>query len=161
MAFLNAPLVDADDDPELEAAAVLRPPPLLVKLGYARPGECYRADKAIYGLRQSPKRWGDHRNRRLFAMKTKSGYVFRPSVAEQNLWRILWIGTGEHLEEGGVIDSQLYGFLLVYVDDLINLDDEMVGRRDSSCAENPMGDVQARVARSRLCALLGNGDRGV
>ena len=33
-AFLNAPLVD--DDPELEPAAVLRPPPLLVTLGYAR-----------------------------------------------------------------------------------------------------------------------------
>lgn len=121
VAFLNAPLVDEDDDPELEAAVVLRPPPLLVKLGYARPGECYRAEKAIYGLRQSPKRWGDHRNRRLFAMRTQSGYVFRPSVAEQNLWRILWVGREDQSEETDEIDSLLYGFLLVYVDDLLIL----------------------------------------
>ena len=100
VAFLNAPLVDEFADGEDPAAVLLRPPPLLVRLGFARPGEHYRADKAIYGLRQSPKRWGDHRDRRLLTMKTESGYVFRPSEAEPNLWRIVWIDELCEDEEG-------------------------------------------------------------
>ena len=38
--------------------------------------------EAIYGLRQSPKRWGDHRDRKLREMVRKSGYFFRQSIAE-------------------------------------------------------------------------------
>ena len=60
VAFLNAPLIDEEDRDDDGTMVVLKPPPLIVRLGYASPGQRYRADQAIYGLRQSPKRWGDH-----------------------------------------------------------------------------------------------------
>ena len=47
VAFLNAPLVDDLAGEEGPAAVILRPPPLLVHLGFARPGEHYRAERAI------------------------------------------------------------------------------------------------------------------
>ena len=120
VAFLNAPLVD-DTLEEEETVVVLRPPPLLVKLGYALPGEHYRAVKAIYGLRQSPKRWGDHRDRRMRQMRTVSGYVMRQSDSEPNLWKILWIREDEDLGLEDELTSSLYGLIIVYVDDLLIL----------------------------------------
>ena len=120
VAFLNAPLVDSTLEEE-ETIVVLRPPPLLVKLGYALPGEHYRAVKAIYGLRQSPKRWGDHRDRRMRQMRTVSGYVMRQSDAEPNLWKILWIREDEDLGLEDELTSRLYGLIIVYVDDLLIL----------------------------------------
>ena len=121
VAFLNAPLVDEQGEEEDPAAVILRPPPLLVRLGFARPGEHYKAEKAIYGLRQSPKRWGDHRDRRLLTMRTVSGYVMRPSEAEPNLWRIIWMDVNSTDEEGQELLGPLKGFILIYVDDMLIL----------------------------------------
>ena len=120
VAFLNAPLVDSTLEEE-ETVVVLRPPPLLVKLGYALPAEHYRAIKAIYGLRQSPKRWGDHRDRRMRQMRTVSGYVMRQADSEPNLWKILWIREDEDLGLEDELTSSLYGLIIVYVDDLLIL----------------------------------------
>ena len=123
VAFLNAPL--ADDEDEM-VTVILRPPALLVKLGYAKPGEHYKADKAIYGLRQSPKRWSSYRDRKLMEMVTKDGFIFRPSVAEPNLWKILKTSKEESLSELEEINSELFGFLLVYVDDLMILSEDYI-----------------------------------
>ena len=54
-AFLNAPLYESE---LVDEAVVLKPPSLLLKLGFARPGEFYKAEKAIYGLRQNPEEVG-------------------------------------------------------------------------------------------------------
>ena len=114
--FLNAPLYETE---LVEEAVVLKPPSLLLKLGFARNGEYYRAEKAIYGLRQSPKRWGDFRDQRMQDMVTPSGYYFRQSVAEPNLWKILRMTTEK--EGRDEILGELHGFILVYVDDMLIL----------------------------------------
>lgn len=48
VAFLHAPLKD-DEDSDDDSVVVLKPPSLLVKLGYAQPGEHYKTVKAVYG----------------------------------------------------------------------------------------------------------------
>ena len=128
VAFLNAPLIDEEDPEEDGTMVVLKPPSLIVRLGYAGPGEYYRADKAIYGLRQSPKRWGDHRDRKLVAMRTPSGYVLRPSDAEPNLWRIIWVRSDEELSYEDELTSELYGLIVVYVDDMLMMSTEEILR---------------------------------
>ena len=125
VAFLHAPLKD-DKDSDDDSAVVLKPPSLLVKLGYAKPGEHYQAVKAVYGLRQAPRKWGRHRDKKLLQMKTPEGYVFRPSVAEPNLWRILKVPDGTDALEIEEFESELYGFLVVYVDDIMILSREQI-----------------------------------
>ena len=115
-AFLNAPLYESE---LVEEAVVLKPPSLLLKLGFARQGEFYKAVKAIYGLRQSPKRWGDFRDQRMHDVVSKSGYYFRQAVAEPNMWRILR-KTSETEEQDEAL-AELHGFILVYVDDMLIL----------------------------------------
>ena len=63
-AFLNAPLPGGEDGEggEDEIPVVIKPPPILVQLGYVQEGEWWMALKAMHGLRQSPKVWGDHRD---------------------------------------------------------------------------------------------------
>ena len=50
-AFLNADLHTEED--------AMRPPAVMIKMGWAQPGELRLIDKAMYGLRQSPRRWSD------------------------------------------------------------------------------------------------------
>jgi len=42
---------------------VLKPPTLLVKLGHADASEAWIAEKAMYGLRQSPRSWSIYRDK--------------------------------------------------------------------------------------------------
>ena len=115
-AFLNAPLYESEI---VDEAVVLKPPSLLLRLGFARQGEYYKAEKAIYGLRQSPKRWGDFRDQKMNDMVSPSGYYFRQSVSEPNMWRILR-KTAENGEQDEIL-GELHGLILVYVDDMLIL----------------------------------------
>ena len=72
-AFLNAPLPDGGED-SAETVVLIRPPPILVRLQYAQPGEWWLAKKAMYGLRQSPRVWGDFRDSVLREMAWKQGH---------------------------------------------------------------------------------------
>ena len=56
-AFLNAPLMSEEDGGEA-SVVILKPPNILVKLGYVQPNSYWKALMATYGLRQSPKTWG-------------------------------------------------------------------------------------------------------
>ena len=85
------------------------------KTGHVKHNEYYLAQKAMYGLRQSPRCWGLHRDGVLRKMTSEDKRYFVQSAAEPNLWAIL---RGEPLEEGNQ-EGQLEGFLLVYVDDLM------------------------------------------
>ena len=125
VAFLHASLKD-DEDLEDDSAVVLKPPSLLVKLGYAKPGEHYQAVKAVYGLRQAPRKWGRYRDRRLLQMQTPEGYVFRPSSAEPNLWKVLKVPLRLDCTEIEEFESDLYGFLVIYVDDILILSVERI-----------------------------------
>ena len=68
-AFLNADL------PLEQKRVVVRPPAVMVKYGLVDPNELWVAEKAIYGLRVSPKAWSDYRDDVLSKMEfpTKEG----------------------------------------------------------------------------------------
>ena len=61
-AFLNA------DIPEGKLV-IVQPPALWVKWGLVAPGVTWTLDKAVYGLRESPKWWGDERDKQLRNLK--------------------------------------------------------------------------------------------
>ena len=60
-AFLNAPL-------ELPYQVLIYPPNVCVLAGVCDPTEIWLVHKAIYGLRESPKAWGDYRDGELRKM---------------------------------------------------------------------------------------------
>ena len=101
VAFLHAPLLQE----ESQKPVVLKPPQALVRLGYYDESDFFAVNKALYGLRQSPRCWGVHRDNRLLLMK-KGDVHFAPSAAEPNLWQVK-------------MGEKLKGFLLVYVDDML------------------------------------------
>ena len=47
------------------------PPAMLHKHGYCEKGELYRVVRALYGLKQSPKRWQEHRDKTLQGLRVK------------------------------------------------------------------------------------------
>ena len=107
VAFLNAPLVTSRRD-GLEEAQVfaLNPPSLLLRLGYAKEDEVWIAEKAMYGLRQSPRSWSIYRDTTLQEMSIE-GLRLRQTTSEPNLWVV---------ED---LDQKMVGLILVYVDDLL------------------------------------------
>ena len=107
VAFLNAPLTTTlKDGSEDTAVFALKPPALLVKLNFAKSDEVWVAERAIYGLRQSPRSWSLHRDEVLRGLHLR-GYELRQAVSEPNLW----IVESE--------DQRLCGVILVYVDDMM------------------------------------------
>ena len=122
-AFLNAPLVSEEEEGVGTTAVVLKPPNILVKLGYVESTAYWKALMAMYGLRQSPKTWGDHRDECLNLMTWEvenEEFYFEPMISEPNLWRVM-------KKEKVVQDSQR-GLMLVYVDDLLILSEDKVVR---------------------------------
>ena len=108
-AFLNASM-SANEESQLLLVA---PPVLLVEKGLLQKGVMYVPEKAIYGLRRSPRLWGDHRDRMLEEMEVsveEEGKVkilkLEALASEQNLWRIL------------SQEEELQGLLMTYVDDI-------------------------------------------
>ena len=72
-AFLNAPL---DQDPNAKPVYI-QPPSILFKLGLLPKGTVWRARRAIYDLRRSPRQWELERNKEL------SGAVLAPDDFHQ------------------------------------------------------------------------------
>ena len=121
-AFLNAPLPEEDELGE-SVIILIKPPPLLVKLGYVPPQEVWLALKAIYGLRQSPKTWSDHRDLILSGMEWPLGDQvanFEQMVTDPNVWKIV--------TQSDLGEEQLQGVMIVYVDDLMVLAPEKIAR---------------------------------
>ena len=128
-AFLNAPLGPSMEaleglwkKEELEeigkelVVVVIKPPALLVKLGYVSPDEWWIAVKAVYGLRQSPKAWGDHRDAKMSMMEWGCQGGIRAlvqSTTDPNVWKIVKRSSG--------FEEETEGLCVVYVDDLMVL----------------------------------------
>ena len=113
-AFLNAPmkkgaLNEDESEGEEEKPIVLRPPHILVQLGFFTADQGWEVDMALYGFRQSPKRWGDHRDHRMTRMKVKN-MTLRQLDSESCLWKIVEEDTGS-----------VVGVIVTYVDDLLIL----------------------------------------
>ena len=114
-----------EDQPSL---LLVKPPMLLLEKKYMKPGTYYVPKRAVYGLRRSPKLWGDCRDDELEVMKLEveeeEGQMTSlrpcPLASEPNLWRI------EAEESEAESDTQsnfaplpLKGLLMTYVDDIL------------------------------------------
>ena len=85
-AFLNAKIPDGK-------LVIVSPPPIWVKWGLVPPGTLWTLDAAVYGLRESPKWWGDERDKQLRNVKwtdtkMKRPYFLERCSADSQLWFI-------------------------------------------------------------------------
>ena len=114
-AFLNAPMKLGKTKPK---RALMRPPQLLQQLGLAARDEWWEVVMALYGYRQSPRLWSDYRDSEVHQMKVDfaGGWLrFDQMLSEPGLWKI--VRDPEDAVEDEV--SQIYGALVVYVDDIV------------------------------------------
>ena len=114
-AFLNAPLQAVDQEGELTVA--MRPPAVLVRMGLIPKGELWIVNKAMYGLRQSPRCWSDYRDDEMRRWRINYGkrwLKLEQMRSEPNLWLVKKVEDDWNPEE-------LVGLLLVYVDDFMPL----------------------------------------
>ena len=121
-AFLNAPMsLDAptahkedDDHAAVSRKAIVKSPPLLISAGLAESNEFWEVCMALYGYRQSPRLWANHRDGVLptLEIQTEEGehLSLEQMITEPNLWKIQKTS-----------DQSLVGLMLVYVDDLLML----------------------------------------
>ena len=101
-AFTQTPI-----PPHAARRYLLRPPRWMIDLGLAEPGEYYSLGMVLYGFKEAPAWWSDHRD-----MKLRSAQF-----------------VGCHLEQGGSDLSiwkikrgtSLVGYLITYVDDFLVL----------------------------------------
>ena len=132
-AFLNAPMkLGGSTDLETgevteEMIAVIKPPPILVLAGLAKPDEFWQVVMALYGYKESPRLWANHRDdviqKMEIPMDDGSFLTLDQMVTEPNMWRVIKHEPGPFLETKA---EQLCGLLLVYVDDLLLLGPPMV-----------------------------------
>ena len=112
-AFLNAKLVQNDDEPLI----IAKPPTLLVDKCFLRKDVFYLPEKAVYGLRRSPRLWGVTRDETISTFDIQAEHQGKlmnfhlcPLQSEPNLWRLL--------NSDDVEDEEMYGLLMTYVDDI-------------------------------------------
>ena len=86
----------------------LEPPSIAYELGLANRGDMWFVEQAIYGLRESPALWSQHRDRELRMAKWKA------IVNEEEVTLVIWRIVREDDPDGEPV-----GFLLVYIDDLL------------------------------------------
>ena len=95
----------------------LEPPAIAYELGLAERGQVWFVEQAIYGLRESPALWSQFRDSEL-RLARWTGYAdgeevtmkLEQLVTDDQIWRIV-------REDGK--DTQTYGYVLVYIDDLL------------------------------------------
>ncbi|CAE7673266.1 KIN12C, partial [Symbiodinium necroappetens] len=86
---------------------LLRPPRWLIDLGLAEPGEYYSLGMVLYGFKEAPAWWSDHRDAKLRKAVFAECHL-EQGTADSSVWRIL---------KGTV----LKGYLVTYVDDFLVL----------------------------------------
>ena len=112
-AFLNAPLTTLTVTEEDAPPVLIRPPAILTRLGFTAGDELWIAEKAIYGLRQSPRAWSRFRDEVMKGMSWKMKertMVLEPLDTDPNVWRIV--------AQQDELQGQTEGLVLVYVDDM-------------------------------------------
>ena len=132
---LKAPMEAQDDQSDSgerssRKRSLMKPPALLVSMGFVKPRVWWEAFKAVYGYRQSPRLWGDHRDVTLRKKKIRleSGWlVLRQMVSEPSMWLIV--------EEQDSGHEAIRGLMLVYVDDLLICGDEEAIERMTDCIQ--------------------------
>ncbi|CAE7245904.1 GIP [Symbiodinium sp. CCMP2456] len=93
----------------LASRYLLRPPRWLVDLGLAQADEYYSLGMVLYGFKEAPAWWSDHRHARLTTAEFL-GCHLEQGRSDPSIWRIM---------KG----STLQGYLVTYVDDFLILSD--------------------------------------
>ena len=86
-AFLNAKMIQSEDEPLI----VVKPPSLLVEKKYLRRDVYYLPEKAVYGLRRSPRLWGITRDETIstFHIQGEHNGKLMKFHSEPNQWKLL------------------------------------------------------------------------
>ncbi|CAE7441104.1 RE1 [Symbiodinium sp. CCMP2592] len=94
----------------------LEPPGIAYELGIAQPGDMWFVEQAIYGLRESPALWSQHRDNELKAARWNAivdgeevTLKLEQMITDNQIWKIV--------KENS--DTEPLGYLLVYIDDLL------------------------------------------
>ena len=102
------------------------PPKIAVDMRLCEPDDVWFVDQALYGLRESPKLWGDFRDSELkLATWEVEGvqYHLQQMSSDDQLWRV----TKHDLRKDGPVSPvETLGFILVYVDDIFTVGDAKV-----------------------------------
>ncbi|CAE7795583.1 GIP, partial [Symbiodinium sp. CCMP2456] len=108
-AFTQTPI-----PPHAARRYLLRPPRWLVDLGLAKADEYYSLGMVLYGFKEAPAWWSEHRDAKL---RTASflGCRLEQGKSDASIWRIM---------EGNVIK----GYLVTYVDDFLILSDKGIAQ---------------------------------
>ena len=90
------------------------PPSIVVLAGAAKPGETWKIERVLYGLREAPRLWSLFRNDRL--QSARIDYEGRVLVlcnldTDENLWRVCYEDQPD----------ETAGLMLIYVDDILVL----------------------------------------
>ena len=100
----------------LGGPVALQPPAIAYELKLAEEGDMWLVQQAIYGLRESPAMWSNHRDQQLRAARWTVNIDDKPVtmkleqlVSDNQVWRII--------QENG--QGEPHGFVLVYIDDLL------------------------------------------
>ena len=105
---------------------VVRPPPIWEVMGLVQPGTFWVLRKAVYGLRISPRAWGNERDSKFRSIKWSTGgktYSLTQCHNDSQVWRITE-SMGELPAPGSArkgAGSHTLGLLICYVDDLLLL----------------------------------------
>ena len=105
----------------------LKPPSILETLELVEPGEIWEVQRAVYGYREAPRYWSEHRNATLKSLRFQDEQGrwmgLKQGSLESNLWTIHQVREGVEPESSSPedFDPAIQGYLLVYVDDLLFL----------------------------------------
>ena len=104
--------------PEAEEELVyIKPPNLLVVFQLVASNVYWIARKAVYGLRQSPKQWGLHRDDEVKKMRFRVGKKVLKAI-QSSIDVAVWILV-EDIDEDFDHKRSTYGYMLTYVDDFL------------------------------------------
>ena len=106
-AFLLAPIPEGE-----RTRIILKPPSILEQTGVTSPGEVWLVERAVYGLRQSPRWWSDYRDSVLKAASSACAdgcLTLQQSKTERNHWSII------------APSGEVLGHIIVYVDGMMIL----------------------------------------
>ena len=122
-AFLNAEMTFKDD----EHLMLVLPPTFFVERGFMEKDTYYLPQKAVYGLRRSPRLWGEHRDEamRKFEIKVQEEgkdkkMKLKALDSEPNLWKVVF-------EEDE--SEEMKGLVMTYVDDLFIVGPQEITKR--------------------------------
>ena len=110
-AFLNAELSGTD----LERGILCRAPSIFSDAGATQRGEVWIIRKALYGLRQSPKQWGLHRDNFLKQLRTDDLEFGQIMLCQTKCDSCVWV----IVQVQGNQTAAVLGWIVTYVDDIL------------------------------------------